>query len=244
MVELSLIIASFVAGFLTVLAPCQLVFLPVIIGGSLSDTERNPYRIIGSLLLSIIIFTLIIRGLALVLFIPNEIWIYIAGVLVLAVGVTFLIPSLWTRLPFISRTSGITQKIIGSNMQRTGLWSDVAIGAALGPAFSSCSPTFLLILTLVLSVQFLEGVLYLIIFLLGLGVMLLFIALLGQTFANRLLSVADAQGWFKRTMGILIILVGLAILTGFDKVIEEKVLDLGFITGEQLELPFTINRQD
>ena len=78
----SLLIASFIAGFLTVLAPCLLPLLPVVIGGSLGGAKRNAYIIIGSLLLSVIVFSIIIEGLSTLFYIPQDVWVYIAGALV------------------------------------------------------------------------------------------------------------------------------------------------------------------
>ena len=52
-----LLFTAFIAGALTVLAPCVLPLLPIIIGGSVSgDTtdRRRPFIITGSLAVSLI----------------------------------------------------------------------------------------------------------------------------------------------------------------------------------------------
>ncbi len=233
--EPSFLIAAFIAGFLTALAPCQLPFLPVIIGGSVGGARRNSYIIIGSLLSSIVIFTFIIEGLASLFYVPNEVWAYISGSLVLFVGISFLFPSVWTRMPFISRFLHTSNTAIGARAARRGHVNDMVIGAALGPAFSSCSPTYLLILPILLSSAFLEGLLYLFAFLAGLGAVLLFVALLGQMAVRRLNIMADTRGWFKRIVGILIVLVGISILTGYNRVIEERLLDIEFLSTSHVE---------
>ncbi len=64
----------------------------------------------------------------------------------------------------------------------------------------------------------------------GLAFVLLLISLLGQRFTTQIAWAADTHGWFKRTLGVLFLLVGLSIATGFDKVIETKILDSGFNT--------------
>jgi len=58
------LLLSFLAGVLTILAPCVLPVLPVIIGGSLSTTKGEKYRpyvIAASLAASIIGFTLLLK---------------------------------------------------------------------------------------------------------------------------------------------------------------------------------------
>ena len=57
--------ASLVAGLLTVLAPCVLPLLPVILGGSMVREERDrwrPFIIAGSLVASLILFTLLLKA--------------------------------------------------------------------------------------------------------------------------------------------------------------------------------------
>lgn len=81
-----------------------------------------------------------------------------------------------------------------------------------------------------LPASFLLGTVYLLAYIAGLAVVLLLIALLGQKFAGRLAVVADPHGWFKRGLGILFMLVGLAIFTGLDKQFEAWILDSGFNT--------------
>ena len=107
---------------------------------------------------------------------------------------------------------------------------DVTIGAALGPVFSSCSPTYFLILATVLPASFALGLVYLLAYIAGLAIILLLIAWLGQKFANKLTNLADPRGWIKRGLGVLFLLVGLAIVTGADKTFEAWILDSGFNT--------------
>ena len=53
---------SFIAGVLTILAPCVLPLLPIIIGGSLTEKSiKRPIIITVSLALSIVLFTLILK---------------------------------------------------------------------------------------------------------------------------------------------------------------------------------------
>ena len=57
------ILLSLIAGALTVLAPCVLPFLPVIVGGSLGHgSRRRPYLIAGALVVSLLVFTLLLKA--------------------------------------------------------------------------------------------------------------------------------------------------------------------------------------
>jgi hypothetical protein len=57
--------------------------------------------------------------------------------------------------------------------------------------------------------------------------MLLLIALLGRGLVRRLGWLADPRGWFRRAVGATFVLVGIAVITGFDKLIQTWILDAG-----------------
>ena len=113
-------------------------------------------------------------------------------------------------------------------MQRQSIGGDILTGAALGPVFSSCSPTYALIVATVLPVSFAEGVLYVSLYAVGLAIPLLLISLAGRGAARRLGWLADPRGWFRRTMGVLFIIVGVVVIVGADKALQTLILDLGW----------------
>ena len=235
----SLLFASFVAGVLTVLVPCILPLLPVVVGGSITSSDgkkHNPYIIIGSLLVSIIIFTLVIQGISNYIYIPSETWNIVAAVLVFFVGITFLIPGLWHKIPFVSRFSISSNKAVSVGIKKQGITGDIILGAVLAPLFSSCSPTYLLILATILPASFFEGVVYLISFVLGLGTVLLLIALLGQVFVEKLYYIADERGIIRKVLGIIMILVAFAVFFGWDKDFAVFLLDNNFFNVTKFEL--------
>jgi len=111
----------------------------------------------------------------------------------------------------------------------------VIVGASLGPVFSSCSPTYFIILATVLPVTPFLGFIYLLSYALGLCLALLAVAFLGQKIINKLGIVANPDGWFKKSLGILFILVAIAIFTGFDKKLQTIILDNGFFDVTKIE---------
>ncbi len=101
------------------------------------------------------------------------------------------------------------------------------MGAALGPVFSSCSPTYALIIATVLPVSFGEGIAYLAAYVIGLSAILLLIGLLGQQFVAKLGWASNPRGWFKRIIGALFIVVGCAVLLGLDKELQALIINNG-----------------
>jgi len=233
-----LLVISFVAGVLTVLAPCVLPLLPVIVGGSMeggSASRKRAFVIVASLGVSLILFTLLLKASTVLIGVPETFWKWVSGLIIIVFGATLLIPSLWERLSFVGRVNRGGNRLLAEGFRRGGLWGDVVMGAALGPVFSACSPTYFVLLASVLPVSFALGVAYLGVFVFGLCLALLLVALLGQRLADRLGWAADPRGFFKRALGVLFIIVGIAVITGVDKQFQIWVLDTGFLDVTRIE---------
>jgi cytochrome c biogenesis protein CcdA len=229
---MTLLLISFIAGVLTVLAPCILPLLPVVVGSSVGARSKvTPFIVIGSLALSILLFTYLLKASTAFISIPSYVWGYISGGILVGFGLALLFPPLWERLPFIAKTSAGANKLVGAGYQKKSVWGDVLIGAALGPVFSSCSPTYFVILATVLPASFLLGTFYLLAYIAGLVLVLGLIAVLGQRFTSKLQFAADSRSWLKRGMGALFLVGGLLIFTGYDKEVQTWVLDRGYIDG-------------
>lgn len=229
---MTLLFISFIAGVLTVLAPCILPLLPVVIGSSVgARSKATPFIVIGSLALSILLFTYLLKASTALIAIPQYVWGYISGGILLTFGLVLLFPQIWERLPFTAKTSAGANKLVGAGYQKKSVWGDVLIGAALGPVFSSCSPTYFVILATVLPASFFLGTVYLLAYIAGLVLVLALIAILGQRLTGKLQFAADSRSWVKRGIGALFLLVGLFIVTGLDKKLETWVLDRGYIDG-------------
>lgn len=233
---MTLFIVSFIAGVLTVLAPCILPLLPVVIGSAASGRSRwTPYVVVGSLSLSIILFTYLLKASTALIMVPPQFWTYLSGGILVIFGLVLFFPTLWEKLPGLSKISARSNQLVGAGYQKKSFWGDVIIGAALGPVFSSCSPTYFVILASVLPASLLLGTLYLLAYTTGLALMLLLIAILGQRAADRLTQFADSRGWFKRVIGILFIVLGILIATGYEKRLEVSILDSGYFDITKVE---------
>jgi cytochrome c biogenesis protein CcdA/thiol-disulfide isomerase/thioredoxin len=221
---------------LTVLAPCILPLLPVIIGGSVQGgSNKRAFTVIASLVISIVLFTLLIKVSSVFLNVSPDVWKYISGVILLALALIMLFPKIWEKIPFVGKLSVSSNKALGKGFQKKTLWGDVITGAALGPVFSTCSPTYFVILATVLPASFALGLVYLTAYALGLGSVLLAISVFGQKVADKLNIAADPNGPFKKIVGVLFLLVALGIISGYDKKLQIAVLDAGFFDVTKLE---------
>jgi cytochrome c-type biogenesis protein len=230
---MTLLILAFIAGVLTTLAPCILPLLPVIVGGTIvrSTDRRNwlrPVIVSASLALSVIIFTLLLKASTTLLGIPQMFWQVFSGSIVALLGLSLLFPELWEKLPLAARFNASSGKLLGRSAQQKGLAGDILTGAALGPVFNSCSPTYAFIVAAVLPRSFFEGLGYLFAYAIGLGATLLLISFAGQALALKLGWLANPTGSFKRIIGVLFIAVGLSVAFGLDKKVQAFVLEKGW----------------
>ena len=235
-----LLIISFLAGVLTALAPCILPLLPVIVGGSLeaagdSGSRRRMYTIVASLGASVVLFTLLLKASTALIGIPPYVWTWLSGSIVGFFGLTLLFPGLWEHLPLVGKLSISSNKLLGEGNQKKSFAGDVLMGAALGPVFSTCSPTYFVVLATVLPENFGLGLVYLSAYTLGLCLMLLLVGYIGQRLADGLGFAADPRGLFKRALGFLFIAVAFFIISGQDKQLQIQILDAGFFDVTKIE---------
>ncbi len=230
---MTLLFLSFIAGILTVTAPCVLIFLPVILGGSLVGKRnlRRPLVIATSLAVSVIVFTLLLRATTALLDIPQMTWQILSGSIVILLGLHYLGLPIWDHFTNWLRLPQVANSQLAKSTKLKGDGGAILTGAALGPVFASCSPTFAFIIAAVIPADLLLGLIYLVVYSIGMAGALLAIALLGQTALAKLKIVNNPKGKLARTIGLVFIIVGIMVITGLDKQVQTFALEQGWYDG-------------
>lgn len=227
-----LLMLAFLAGALTVAAPCILPLLPVVltgtVGGGKQDNWSRPLIIIASLSVSIFVFSLLLKATTTLIGVPQQVWQVISGVIVTLFGLNYLFPGIWQQFAVRSGLSGKTGATLQAATTTRGYKGEILLGAALGPVFNSCSPTYALIVAAILPVSLATGVTYLMAYVLGLAVALLLVAWLGRSVVNKFGWAVNEHGWFRILLGLVLLVVGLSVLFGFDKKVQAYVLEKGW----------------
>lgn len=211
--------AAAVAGALSVLAPCVVGLLPVLIGRSLAPGSRahSAALVIAGLCASVFAFSLLLKATTLLVGVPQQVWQAIAGGILVAFGIVTLVPQVWSAVAGRLRLAHAGDRAARLGMARQTRVGDVVLGASLGPVFSACSPTYAVIIAAILPATPVEGVAYLVAYLLGLAAMMVVMVVGGRRAVAALGWSIDPHGWFRRVLGVVFVLFGLAIATGFDK---------------------------
>jgi len=195
--------------------------------------------ITGSLGASLFLFTLALKASTALIGIPTEVWQWVSGGVLVALGLVAAFPGLWERISASLSLQSRSAQRLGAARSRDGLGGQVLTGAALGPVFTSCSPLYGYVIVTVLPAEPARGLVLLAAYVLGLCGTLLAIALAGQGLVRRFGWAADPHGWFRRGLGGVFIVVGVLVATGLMRELEAWLvanarfapwnLDAGFI---------------
>ncbi len=218
---------AWVAGSLTTLNPCVFPLLPLVLGGAVQDNRMAPVAMGAGMVSAFALLGLLVgvAGDALGLD-PDH--IRLAGaVMLIAFGVVMLVPRLTERFTFLMAPLATGASGATARFNAGSLGGAFAIGGLLGMVWSPCSgPMLASALTIVATEGgALRGTLVLGVF--GLGAATVLVA---AAYASRA-GFGRVRGWViahmdrvKRGFGVVVLLLGLAILLGGDKWLEAQLI--------------------
>jgi cytochrome c biogenesis protein CcdA/thiol-disulfide isomerase/thioredoxin len=221
---LILILFAILAGAGTALSPCVLPVLPALLASGGVGGRRRPLGVVIGLMVT---FTVTIVGIAKVVGgvgLGSDPLRDIAVVVLFATGVVLLVPAIGDRLE--GRLSRLA--VLGPSSTGDGFRSGLLVGAALGFVYTPCAGP---ILAAVISVSAASGrtVAVAIAYAFGSGVVLFGLTLGGRALFDRVRQ-AGRGPLLQRTLGVIMILTALAIVTNldvrFDQQVAERIPDV------------------
>jgi cytochrome c-type biogenesis protein len=221
------IATSFIAGVLSVLAPCALPLLPVILQGSQQGKKSlvKSFIIIISLAISFIVFTIILKHSVGFLGLNEKIIKILSGLILVFVSITYIFPDLWSVINTSLGLSSKSDKAMEKAAKKEGILSYILTGVALGPVFTTCSPTYGVIVSQVLQSSISSAILLTTIFATGLSLVLMVITIFGRSLTKRISFMANPSGAFRKIVGWILCIFGIMIITGLDKTLESLLVD-------------------
>ncbi len=219
---------ALLAGSLTTLNPCVLPLLPLVVAGAMAQSKWAPMAMGAGLALSYALLGLFVATLGESIGLDADRLRWIGGILLVIFGVVQLVPALGERLVLVLSPLANKAHAAAPTAARDARASFLT-GALLGLAWSPCSgPLLGGALTLVAdSGGAGRGTLILGFFGIGAAVPLVGVAYLSKA---KFLSFRDwmlkHSGNIKKAVGFLMLALGLAILTGYDKKLEGLLVNL------------------
>ena len=220
---------AYAAGALTILSPCVLPLVPIILSSAAQRHRFAPLALAAGLVVAFTATGFLVAAFGQAIGIDTLV-VRAAGAVVLCLaGIVLLVQplqDLLTRIatPLANWASG-RQTALDA---RAGLWGQAAVGALLGVVWAPCvGPTLGAAVALAAEGQDLgEVALVMVAFGLGISTVLLVIAFAARgalaRWRGRLMK-AGCRG--KAVLGGLLLVIGIMILTGFDRQLEAFVLD-------------------
>lgn len=126
---------AFLAGLVTILSPCILPVLPIVLAGSVDTGKKRPLGIVVGFIASFTFFTLTLSTIVRLTGLPPDILRSIAIVVIALFGASLLIPSLQVWMEkMMSGLAGASPN--GAN--RSGFSGGVLVGLSLGLVWAPC----------------------------------------------------------------------------------------------------------
>ena len=222
---LLLIIFAFIAGFVTVLSPCILPVLPIVLSGSLQGGHRRPIGIVTGFIVSFSLFTLFLTALVKATGIPADFLRTLSVVIIVLFGFSLLLPNFQVLMEKIfTKLSGLVSR---NSTQATGFWSGLVLGVSLGLVWTPCvGPIIASVITLA-ATSSVNGSSILITFAYSLGTAIPMFAITygGRTLLQKVPFLLKNTTNIQKAFGILMILVAVGIFFNFDRKFQTLVLD-------------------
>jgi cytochrome c-type biogenesis protein len=216
-------VLAFGAGALTILSPCVLPLVPIVLSSAAQRHRFGPLALATGLVLSFTIVGFLVATLGASSGFDGEV-IRIFGAVMLVVAGIFLLSSqaqaLATRLATPLANWGNARQ---DGLERFGLAGQAGIGVLLGIVWSPCvGPTLGAATVLAAQGDNLgEVALVMLAFGMGIATVLLVLATLTRSALGRWRGRMMATGKTgKNVLGGLLVFVGILIFTGYDRVLE------------------------
>lgn len=218
-----LVLFAFLAGIATILAPCILPILPLVLSAGVTGGKQRPLGIVVGLVASFTFFTLALSYLTKYLGLDPTVLRTIAVVILLAFGVLLLIPKL--LVAFEGMVSRLMPKT-SNNSQRKDFLGGVLVGISLGLVWTPCvGPIVGSVIALAATSSInLVSVLIIVAYALGTSIPLLALIYGGQTLIKRIKSLNKIAPKLQIGFGVIMIVTALAMLFGLDQVIQSNLL--------------------
>jgi len=222
---LILVLFALLGGVVTVLSPCILPVLPIILSGAAGKGRWHPWGVIAGFVLSFTLLTLFLVSVAQVIGLAPEVIRLVASGLIFLLGSLLLFPVLGRQSKWL--IAKLTNRIILPGTESKGLGAGLLTGVAAGTLWTPCiGPIMAAVMTLAIAQQVsFPAVVITLSYALGTALPMLAILLGGRKLlANNSWLHRNAEG-FQRGFGLAIIILAVAIGFGGERRLQSWILE-------------------
>jgi len=211
---------AFLAGVVTILSPCILPILPVVLSGSVAGGKRRPFGIVAGFVISFTLFTLFLTTIVKATGVSADFLRLISVAVVFTFGLSLLLPGfqaftekLFVGLARFSPTGG------------QGFSGGLLLGLGLGLLWTPCvGPILASVISLALTGSVsLAAFAITLAFSLGTAIPMFIVIYTGRSVLGRL---QPYSALIQKTFGVLMILTAAAIYLNLDRKFQTFVLNV------------------
>lgn len=220
---------GFLAGVLTIINPCVLPLLPIVVASAAGAHRYGPFALAGGLIVSFVGVGLFVATIGFGIGLDAELFQYIAGSILIVLGLVLLSSPLQQRLALAgsglgSMADGWMQKVTPEGWQ-----GQLFIGLLLGVVWVPCVGPTLGAASIMASRGENLGEVALTMALFGIGAALPLL-ILGSLSRELLLrwrgKIAASGRGVKMVFGAVVLIVGISIITGFERDVQTWLIAL------------------
>jgi cytochrome c-type biogenesis protein len=219
---------AFLAGVLSVLSPCVLPLLPIVLGTAASEHKLGPIALAAGLAISFVAIGLFVATIGFAAGIDTGVFRAMSAAILIAVGLVLLMPKLQAQFALAASPVGNWVDAQLGGFATAGLWGQFALGLLLGAVWSPCvGPTLGAASILAAKGENLGQVaLTMFVFGLGAALPLMLLGFLSREAMMRMRGrLMEAGKGGKMLLGGLVVAIGLLVATGLDKQLETVLVD-------------------
>jgi cytochrome c biogenesis protein CcdA/thiol-disulfide isomerase/thioredoxin len=224
---LLLILFAFLGGIVTILSPCILPILPIVLSGSIPGGKKRPLGIVTGFILSFTFFTLFLTAILKATGLPPDLLRNISIVIIAIFGLGLLIPKFQLLLEkLFSKIISVIQidsRLRGNDVRNDGFTSGIIVGLSLGLLWTPCvGPILAGIIALAATQSItLNAVFITLAYAAGTSIPLLAVIQGGRALVQKIPHPDQIQKIF----GILMIITALAIYMNWDRSFQSYILE-------------------
>ncbi len=214
---------AYLAGALSILSPCVLPLVPIVLGTAGASHRLAPLALAGGLALSFTAVGVFVATVGFAIGIESELVRRVGGAALSLIGVVLLTPSVQAKVAYATGPLSAWAQERMSGLEASGLPGQAGLGLLLGVVWSPCvGPTLGAASLLAAQGRNLEQVAFVMLaFGVGAASVMLALGYVSAGVLKKLRARMRASGAIGRTaLGGALVVLGLLIVTGGDRVLE------------------------
>lgn len=222
-----LILFAFIGGIITILSPCILPVLPIVLSGSLTGGRKRPLGIVTGFILSFTFFTLFLSAIVKATGISADSLRYIAVFTLIIFGISLFLPKFQVLMEQVfSKLSSFISSKTSKNNQSNDFLSGIPIGASLGLIWTPCvGPIIASVITLAATSQVTSSALLITLaYSLGTALPMLAITYGGRQLLQKNTWLLNNTSKIQRGFGVLMVLTAIGIFFNIDRTVQTYIL--------------------